>query len=61
MAYTIWRIRIKGHKLNKVLSVRSRAPYRDSELINYMYQHAVDNQVNPNSLTVEQFAEIVND
>lgn len=61
MAYTIWRVRIKGHKLNKVLSVRSRVPYRDSELINYMYQHAVDNQVNPNSLTVEQFAEVVND
>lgn len=54
----MWRIRIKGpNKLNKVLSVRKLVPFTEMDLFNHQYQYAIDNQINPNALILEQFQE----
>ena len=56
----MWRIRINGpNKLNKVLSVRKLVPFTEMDLFHHQYQYAIDNQVNPNALILEQFEEDV--
>jgi hypothetical protein len=35
--------------------VRSKVPFCQLDMINHRYQYAIDNQMDPNALDVEQF------
>jgi len=55
----MWRLKIKGpNGLGKFLSVRSKVPFSQLDMINHRYQYAIDNQMDVNALEVEQFYKV---